>query len=283
MPRMARTICVTTAIGLGLLLLCACATPPRGAVAGNAPPDATPEQPAGAADVQAVASAPTTQAAPTSTEKEAEDAKQEAKKARERERKREKLQQSLEVAQLNLAKAQISVELGELKYHDALSQAEMEFELAKKREQIFKKFTAPNRIARAELSLKQAEDGVTETQEELYQLEQMYKEEQFADQTKEIVLERARRRLERAQRDLELQREEFQTLKEISLPLEQQEVEHAAELKQRAVLQVQRDNEPGIIDRKVGVLSAEAEVTRIEQELEDVLEEIAEAAQKRTP
>ncbi|HQL53837.1 MAG TPA: hypothetical protein PLQ87_03955, partial [Phycisphaerae bacterium] len=156
--------------------------------------------------------------------------------------------------------------------------AETEFELAKKRLQIFQKMTVPNRLARAELELRQVEDGVTESQEELYQLELMYSDEQLADQTREIVIERAKRRLERAQRDLELRREEFRVLKEVNLPLEEQELDHAAELKKRAVLQTQRDNEPEIIDRQVAVINAELEVTRLEEEIADLVSEAQAAA-----
>ncbi len=201
-----------------------------------------------------------------------------ARKDRERQRKLDRLIRNREVAQLNLAKAQTNLEHGELRQRDALASAEREFELSKRKLQIFQKFERPHRIARAELELRGVADSVREAEEELAQLELMYKDEQFADQTKEIVLERARRRLERSRRDLELRREEFERLKEITLPLEELELEHAAEQKKRAVLQTQRDNEAGIIDRQVALLNADAEILRIEQEIEELEEEHDEAA-----
>ena len=67
--------------------------------------------------------------------------------------------------------------------------------------------------------------SLAEAQQELEQLELMYSEEEFADQTKEIVLERGRRRLERTQRDLELRRADFATLQEQTLPVERREHE----------------------------------------------------------
>lgn len=248
------------------------------------PSTAAQPAPAPVADVQPVTPAtqpaadtqvppPTTQPQPTS-----DVARDADKQARERERKLARLRRQLEIAQLGVAKARIALEHGDLKYNDALAAAETEFELAKKRLQIFQKMTVPNRLARAELELRQVEDGVTESQEELYQLELMYSAEQLADQTREIVIERAKRRLERAQRDLELRREEFRVLKEVSLPLEEQELDHAAELKKRAVLQTQRDNEPEIIDRKVAVINAELEVTRLEEEIADLVAEAQAAA-----
>lgn len=202
--------------------------------------------------------------------------RQRAGEARERERKRAKLERSLEVAQLNLAKAQIAVELGDLKYNDQISHAEMEFELAKRRQQIFTKFTAPARLARGELSLQQAEEAVLEAREELSQLERAPSAEPSANPDKESTIERAKRRLQRLERDLELRRVEHTTLKEVTLPLEQSELDLAAEQKKRAVLQAQRDNEGALIDRRIAALEAEAEVTRLENELADLGEETGE-------
>lgn len=208
-------------------------------------------------------------------------AKEEAEQARERQRKLIKLRRELEMAELKLAKAKIVKGQGELKYNDSLAKAEKDFELAKRKLQIFEKFTLPNRVARAELGVQYAEDRLWETQKELQQLELMYNEEQFADKTKEIVIERARKQLERSTRDLELRREELQTLKDVTLPLERMELELAAEQAKRALLDVQRDNEAALIDRNVAELSAEAEVVRIENELADLEEEIEEARQKK--
>jgi hypothetical protein len=174
------------------------------------------------------------------------------------------LQHRLEVAELNLARARTAVEHGELYYHDATTLAEIEFELAKRRQQIFVTMTVPNRIARAELSLQQAEDGVSEAEQDLYQLELKSSDDHRADQPQAAVVERAQRRLTHAQRDLELRREEFQILKEATLPLEQRALELASEEKKRALLHVQRDNEAGLIDRRIAVVIAEAELTRLE-------------------
>jgi hypothetical protein len=245
-----------------LVLLCL----PLAACQSNARLGAAPTTQPG---VRPPASQPTTRPA---------DGKEDAKQARERERKLRRAEQGLEVAQLNLAKAKIAMDLDELRYQDALKTADREFELAKRKLQIFTKFETPNRLARAALSLQQTEDGHLESQQELAQLELLYKGEQFADDTKEIVIERARRHLERAARDLELRREEVQRLQDVTLPLEQTELEHAAEQKRLACLNVQRDHEGPLIDRKVAVLTAQAEVTKLEEEITDLHEEIAKAA-----
>jgi hypothetical protein len=185
-------------------------------------------------------------------------------------RQRADLEHRIEVAQLLLAKAQIEVEQGELKHRDRLAQTEMEFELAKRRQQISTKFTTPNRIARAELSLQQTEEGVLEARAELDELLRKSGDPPAASGTAQTLTERAQRRLERAQRDLELRREELRILKEVTLPLEQMELDLAAEQKKRAVLQAQRDDEGPLIDRRIAVLNAQAELARLEAALADL-------------
>jgi len=205
-----------------------------------------------------------------------------AKEARERERKLARLRRDMEAAQLKLAKAHTNEQNGELKHQEALASANVEMELAKRRLEAFNKFTAPKRVARAELDLQRAEDRHLEAREELQQLELMYKDEQFADQTKEIVIERARRRLARSTRDLELRRREFKTLTDVTLPMEQRELEHKAEQKKRAALNVQRDNEGALLDRKIAVINAESAVVKLENQLADLTEEIEKAQREKT-
>ena len=64
---------------------------------------------------------------------------------------------------------------------------------------------AVERVSRAELGFQFAQDGAKEAEQELQQLEMMYQEDEFADKTKEIVLERGRRRLERSKRSLAIE------------------------------------------------------------------------------
>ena len=228
---------------------------------------------------------PGSRPAPRSTAPQTQPAGQErvrAQATRWRQRQLAWLRQRLEVAELNLARARIAAEHGELQYNDATALAEIELELAQKRLQIFEKMTVPDRIARAELDIQQAEDSISEAEEDLYQLQLKASDEHSADQSGETAIERAKRRIARAQRDLELRREEFRVLQEVALPLEQRELELASEQKKRAWLQVQRDNESVLIDHQIAILDAEAEVMHLEQNLADLAEQI-EGAKQETP
>ncbi|MFH1749268.1 MAG: hypothetical protein ABIG44_19730 [Planctomycetota bacterium] len=210
--------------------------------------------------------------------KEAEEkAKKEAKEAKNRERKLIKTELDLEMARIRLDKARLSAENTFSARDDSEAKARAELDLSTKKLKTFQEITIPNRTAWAKLNLQRAEDGLKNAQEELQQLELMYKDEQFADQTKEIVIDRARRQLERTQSDLELRRDELNTLVEIDLPMELTEHQLRQVEKERALAHVLREVDIEKMDQKLNLMNAEAEIVRLENELVDLQQEIAEA------
>jgi hypothetical protein len=210
-----------------------------------------------------------------------EKARKEAKEDRDRLRKLAKLEKDLETARLRLSKTRLDHEHAELRFNEAQARTKVDLDLARQKLQQLKEVTQPNRIARSELNLAWGQDGLLEAQEELQQLELMYNEEEFADKTKEIVIDRARRRLERTQRDLELRRDEHKILLELSIPMETREHELAVEDKQRELANMTRDEASAKLDRQLAIMGAEAEITRLENEASDVREDIKEAADKK--
>jgi hypothetical protein len=213
-------------------------------------------------------------------EKKEKEAKERAKKARERERKLAKLQRDMEVSRLKLSKTKLSTEHSAAQHQFAIEKAEVDLEIARKELRVFNEISAPNRIARAELSFQWAEDNLTDAREELRQLELMYEDDQFADQTKEIVIDRARRRLQRTERDIELRREELKTLKEISLPMERKQKELAVVRSEESLEKLRRDRKTSEIGEEIGLIGAEMEIIRTEHSISDLEEEIEEAAEE---
>jgi len=252
-----------------------CAVPAR---VGAAEPSA-PAEDAQTATATSTGTAPATSA--DSAEKDREGAKQKAKQAKERQRKLVRLERDLQVSRLRLSKAKLEEQDAEIRAEESLLNAEVQLELAQDRLRDFLEIHKPQRIAWNELGLRRAEDGLTNARQELQQLELMYAQDEFADQTKEIVIDRARRELERAERDLELRRRDSSTLTEVTLPLEQREHELAVQDRERDLARVRRERETTMIDKAIALLNAESEVARLEQELEDLREEIAEAAKEQ--
>lgn len=177
------------------------------------------------------------------------------------------LKRQVEAAELRLAQAQIEVEHGDLRHRQTVGRLEKEFELAKRRLEIFTKMTMPARIARAELRLRHAEDECRVAEEDLVILEAAAAGTTTGDMPREVAVARARRRLEQTQRERDLQREELQVLHEVLLPLERMELELEGERKKHAVLEAHWDNERALLDRRLAVVYAEIELTRLEYDL----------------
>ena len=205
-----------------------------------------------------------------------DDLKKKRKEFRKQERKVVKLERDMRVAQHKLEKARLSTEHTRLRNAASLAKAEAELDVSTRKLKTFNERSAPNRIAWGELSLRRAEDRAQEAQEELEQLELMYSEDEFADQTKEIVLERGRRRLERSQRQLELQRKDFATLQEETLPVERREHELRAIDKEEAFKRAREKTETSMIDQEIGLINAEGEIIRLEHEMDDAHEQTEE-------
>ena len=152
---------------------------------------------------------------------------------------------------------------------NALVAARGEAELKDIQDQLaqLEKVDAPARVAKAKLELAQMQDALAEQEEELAQLEMMYKESDLADKTREIVLNRGKRRVERAKEKLELQARDVQALGETILPHEHDKLARQLELKRRDLERVQREGEMQLHEQHIASESAEIEVMRAEAEL----------------
>jgi hypothetical protein len=192
-----------------------------------------------------------------------------------------KLERDVEIARQKLVKAQVAAEHSQIQNQIAVTEAEGELELEQRRLAAFRDRSAPNRIEWSRLGLLRADDRVKEAEEELTQLKLMYAEEDFADQTKEIVLERGRRRLERSRRDLELRTEDHAILTDETIPTEQREHELNVEKKTEALRKIRRDAEASALDNQIQITSAEAEVVRLEAEIEALRAKIAKRDEKK--
>lgn len=184
------------------------------------------------------------------------------------------LERRVESAELKLAQAQIEIEHGDLRHRQTIARLEKEFEFAKRRLEIFVEMTAPLRIARAELELDRVGADCRAAEEELARLDTPVTSAPMDDALREAAAGQARRRLAQAQRERDLQREELRILREVLLPLEQMERELEAERKKHAILEAHWDNERALLDRRMAVIAAEIELSRLEQELARVRAEL---------
>ncbi len=174
-----------------------------------------------------------------------------------------------------LAQCQIADEHKALRYRQRLARAEKEFELARRRLEIFNEMTSPNRLTRAELSLEAAGDDLLEARAELERLRQECDASEPGDTQRAARVERAERAVERQQREFELRKQELYNLREVLLPLEAMELQLEADRRKQAVLELHWDNEAALLDRRVALLEAEELVERLENELADLMRQMA--------
>lgn len=163
---------------------------------------------------------------------------------------------------------------------------------------IWEKYDSPGMLRSAELTLQQREFGLADQKQELDQLEQMYSGTHLATETKDIVLERARRGVKMSEAWLVLSKNSELVTREYrhaiqdrnvrdALKLAQQEEAHAqvniAAAEERKSMEVEssqravRDAEEKLAklskDRELFVVTAPADgiMTRLEHEPRDLL------------
>jgi hypothetical protein len=189
-----------------------------------------------------------------------------AAKEKEKASKRAAIERDLPIAREKLAKAQKEMEDQGVDAQAAAAKADKELALARMRLETFESREAPSRTAKGELDLQQVKDGLDNAREELEQLELMYKEQDLADKTKEIVIRRARRELDRAQQRLKIQEGEHAILVERTLPHEREKLRLEVEEKERDVARTARNSQKASMEKKIGLMSAEAEIKKLESD-----------------
>ena len=183
-------------------------------------------------------------------------------------RKLAKLERDMVVARHRFERARMSADHTNVQHAIALTLAEQNLDLERQRLQTYMERSVPNRKRWAELRMQQAADRVKDAEEELHQLELLYADEEFADQTKDIVLERGRRRLERSRRDLELRREDHAILMEKTIPRETVEHEMKAAKAGDALDKARRDADGARVDKQIALMSAEFAIVQLEEQMQ---------------
>lgn len=198
-----------------------------------------------------------------------QDKAKEEKEAKEKEKatKRAALERELPIAKEKLARAQKDVADQAEDAQAAGAKIQKEIGLARAALETFEKREMPAKIAKAQLDLQNARDGVDNNKEELEQLELMYKEQDLSDKTREIVIRRAKRELERATQRLAIQQEELNIMTERTLPQSREKLVLEAEEKQREAARAERASQKASTDKKIALMAAESDVKRVETDL----------------
>jgi hypothetical protein len=147
-----------------------------------------------------------------------EDSKEEKTKKKERE---------LDDARVQLKITRQDTQAAERKEKDDVEEAEYALGKAKEALDQFQKVTSKLELSKATLGLDRATQRVEESKAELEELMSMYKKEDFAALTKELVLNRGKKNLEFANRALEHEKIEAATTRDVDLPRKEKDLQLA--------------------------------------------------------
>lgn len=172
----------------------------------------------------------------------------------------------LEIATTKLERAKMDVEQQKVDSALALDKAKLELSLATKARDHYVSVEMPAKRARAELELTQMKDSLTEQEEELAQLELMYKNDELGDKTKEIVIARTRRRLERVKASVALQTKDLEDLVNVQQPEQKEKLENAVKDKEADVQRAEATAKSSAMDKQLAVKTQTAEVEKQKRE-----------------
>ena len=212
---------------------------------------------------------PAAQAEETKSEKKGED-EDEKDAAAEKVKKSER---ALEDARAELKITRQECQAAERKQKDEITDAEYDVAKAKEALDVFQKTARPLELERLKLTWDRTVQGVEEVKQEVEEIMAMYKKEEFASLTKELVISRNKKRLEFANRNLEQERIEASTTRDIELPRKEQDLDQSLK-KAENKLREERASKDKLADEN------ELKLKKAERAVDDAEKELAKAKTK---
>ncbi len=186
----------------------------------------------------------------------------------------EAAQESGEEIRLQLARLRLDLAgleaAGEMEAARAdLEEAHRPLEHARADLGLFDGGTAPIRLQQAQLELDESAFEVAQSEAALKEILAMYAEEEFAELTVELVVERHEKELEFARRTYEIGKAELEHLKVAELPQERRELEETVRSAERALIEATRAAKLAELQAEISMAEAREELREIEEEEEE--------------
>ena len=178
-----------------------------------------------------------------------------------------KKSREVEYAKLQLEIARLEAENERKSAKQGVEGAERELAAAKAERDQFKKTGLAHELDERALSLDRAKQNVLEAEQELTELETMYKQEEFAGATKELVLTRGRSRLEMSKRDLELNQRRSDQLKNFELKKREKELGERVTKAQQALEEAKARAAKVELAQRLALMRSEHSLADAEREL----------------
>ena len=177
---------------------------------------------------------------------------------------------ALKLSELSLQQAKVALDSLERSVPLDLEAARRSQRVAEEELEYFLEVTEPQRKVSAKEALKSSEYSLEYAQEELDQLEQMYKEDDLTEETEEIILKRAKRSVNRSEYFLELAKTRHSKSLDYDIPRERQRVEESA-AREKIALRKAEATLPRSLDKQRIEL---AKVEHAHEKLEEKLDQL---------
>ena len=188
-------------------------------------------------------------------------------------------QQKIAAVEEKIAIAKIEAEIGQISSDSAVKSAELDLERAKRELEEarraldhFKGFTVPVEMEEAKMNHDRSVHRADEANDELRELESMYKTEEFAEMTKELVLKRGRRQLELAQRGLKVSETRLADKKDDELPRKERDLVDDHKKAEEKVAKQEIEVQKARLSAKVSAMKSAQKMEELERELKDAKE-----------
>ena len=190
----------------------------------------------------------------------------------------QKAQRELEYAKIDLDLAKMSTAAEAREADQSVVEATQKLDAVKKDRDNFKNNETPQKLAEKQLDIDRSTQFTEEAKQELDELEGMYKKEEFASLTKELVLSRGKKKLEFAKRGLELAKKNQDQLTNFDLPKKQLELDQSVERAEKALAEANAKKEKSALESTLKVKKAEHHVDEAQKALEKAQKKQAPAA-----
>lgn len=169
-----------------------------------------------------------------------------------------------------LTKAEADAKLGE--EQDALALRMQTDATRRAQEEVkwFENVDGPNELTSADLELKYIRSIVEDQEDELNELKKMYKDDDLTNDTKDIVVKRALRRLEMAKQELKMDQERTEKVKTFIYPAQKQRVYDSAKQADEQLQSLKTAQAQTKVLRETGLKAARAATEATDQRLADL-------------
>ncbi|MFT7619235.1 MAG: hypothetical protein ACI97A_002885 [Planctomycetota bacterium] len=188
-----------------------------------------------------------------------------------------RLEQQIQIANLELQASEISVMIKDSKSKETMRNAAFTLQMAKQSLETFTVMEAPVQIRDAQVSFDQARNRAELAKDELNELIAMYKAEEFAELTKELVLKRGKKNVEFSNRRLAIQAEKMTRLKQKELPKKQKELEHKVRQAEVSMRSAELEAKKASIDIQIMSMKAKNKISGLISDLEGAKSKLSKA------